>query len=298
MMWKVFNQYQMTAFALYRSAGTVPAGSLFKVVLNDPALSGFTNGHNRAMGVVFLDNAANWWKRKFLAIHEVGHRYALLTTGDSMGLGQYYYNFDALCPADVPVDSEWDHADQNGLEDPPPPHFSIHGIRSLEYVGSALGEGFSHFYAANAWNDTSDDDCWFRYYIGVVCPLGQCIKVDCESENGVFLRRLMHTRACSLPCPDGYFGYGDELDWLRAFWDLRTNSHPNGSPSLAVIVGWLADASAVGWDHETAYDILNEQAQLEAANLRDLWNSTRESSDDPLCNADCNGLEPELPVVP
>lgn len=50
------------------------------------------------------------------------------------------------------------------------------------------------------------------------------------------------------------------------------------------------------WDEEWTYFILDGRAQLQAPNLRDIWNSTKLSAEGQACNADgipdCNGLEP------
>lgn len=289
-MWRVFNQYLTAAFSVAQSSG-IASGQLFKVVLTDTE----TPGYHGDSGIVFLANANGndnkaWSNFKFLALHEVGHRFWHVATGTSPGPIQNYGVFDTACPVDLPAGSTGD-ANGDGLEDAP--GANMHGIRSLEWAGAGVGEGFANFYAANAWNDASQDDCWFKYFIGVSCPSGLCLTVNCEAANTVFLRKLMHARPCTAPPGGLYVSEGNELDWLRAFWDLRTNSHANGTPSLAQIMAWITDSAAQGgWDADSAYDVLDARAQLQAANLRDLWNSTRESTEGALCGGDCNALEP------
>lgn len=292
--WKVFNQYLIAAYHVYRSAGSGVHG-LFKVVVSNSA-GGYSTDQN-----VYLTNQlpnkppANWWKYKFLAGHEIGHRFAHLAFGPTMYEAQDYDVYDPLCPCDVVANGAWD-SNNDGIEDGD--DLPTHGIRSEEFVASAVGEGFSHFFAANAWNDTSQLGCSFQYYEPVCSipgtpPSGCSSTVDCESASGLFLRRLMQTRSCTPVGQVGnYTGAGNELDWLRAYWDLRTNPHADGSPSLQTIVTWIANAAGGpgGWNSLSAYDVLNARAQLEPNNLKDLWNSTK--LDDDVCGGDCNGLEP------
>jgi hypothetical protein len=90
---------------------------------------------------------------------------------------------------------------------------------------------------------------------------------------------MMQSR-CTAP-----FGLlGVETDWLRAFWDMRTNTNIFGAPpSFIEMVTWLDHTPA--WTMEGAYIHLNNQADLEGFRLNQAWDSAKAFG-----SADGNGL--------
>ncbi|NJN47899.1 MAG: hypothetical protein HC808_17065 [Candidatus Competibacteraceae bacterium] len=103
----------------------------------------------------------------------------------------------------------------------------------------AAHEGFAHLYAASVWNDPSEPDCAFRYYLsdydfdhdGTVEAWENEPWVSCagswpnEIENGVLSAGYIYlcedTSTSSVP----HDNRGVEYDWLRALWNLHTNEN-------------------------------------------------------------------------
>lgn len=147
----------------------------------------------------------------------------------------------------------------------------------MEYVGSALGEGFADFFAAAVWNEQSlGADCIYRDTISV----GGTFNVDCESATANFPLSYMRSTPCSNPDET----MGVEVDWLRALWDMRTNYNAFGAPpSFIEMLTWIYDAPA--WDEQTAYLALDGQADLEGFRLNYAWDDAKAFGTD-----DGNGL--------
>lgn len=241
----VLNVYQAAAYALYRHNGGT-GGSTYNYYVG-PNASGYIS--------------LNDWhsERKFIIVHETGHRMAEIRTNGVMNAAQNYGVNVSDCPKE------------------PSPNTG-HSMRSEEYVGAAAGEGFAHFYAADVWNDDDETDCWFEYYKGVNGDPDPDPAVNCEQaidQNDPFGNARFET-----VCLDaGYEDRGVELDWLRAFWDVHTNgSAPD--PSFFDIMDWLDGAAAEGnWTKDTAYVEIDEEANELNDELETNWNNVRSALD-------------------
>ena len=85
-------------------------------------------------------------------------------------------------------------------------------------------------------------------------------------------------------CTSPFQYLGVELDWLRAFWDMRTNTNTFGAPpSFIEMCTWLDHTPA--WTTQTAYAALDGQADLEGARLNYAWDTAKAFG-----TADGNGL--------
>jgi hypothetical protein len=63
-----------------------------------------------------------------------------------------------------------------------------------------------------------------------------------------------------------------ELDWLRAFWDVHTNSvAPTADPTFTQMVDWLVDAGA--WDYDDAYTPIDAAADARNDQIDSNWNT-------------------------
>jgi hypothetical protein len=283
--YQIFNLYAVTAYALHRMPG-LGAGSLYRIYLHPTK-----NGHNSGNQTIYIKSGSS--SRKFGVLHEVGHRTGYLSTDPvgGMNVEQNYDWYDPLCPRDVPVGSSCDGPQPLGpfdsLENGTGPGVCIgacllagcsplHGMRSMEYVGSALGEGFANFFAAAVWNEQSGDaNCFYRDTI----PVGGTLTVDCEAAAPNFPLSYMRS-TCSNPDET----MGVELDWMRALWDMRTNYNPFGSPpSFIEMLTWIYNAP--NWQEDTAYLALDGQADLESFRLNYAWDHTKAFG-----TADGNGL--------
>ena len=152
---------------------------------------------------------------KYVISHEVGHQMQYLVDGSQTA------NFD------------YDDDDTDGVETTECQSTQSHNMVSAEYASAAALEGVAHFIAATTFNKTSESDCWFRYYKNVDWD-GDTVSdgiywTDCELDD--------HCDNSGESC--GPIGSGDhfgsecnssttdnrgvEYDYLRGFWDLRTD---------------------------------------------------------------------------
>ena len=146
--------------------------------------------------------------RKFLIGHEVGHWIHRRWTGNDLGLYANSYSAnsgDADC-AFLGVGS--------------------HAMRSKEYSVGAFVEGFAHFLSALAWNDHAQTGGAFRYYKDVDEPAYADLEadnwvVDLEGAGAAPSGGVSNWMAnmCSV-----HDGHSVEMDWLRFYWDYRTDA--------------------------------------------------------------------------
>ncbi len=101
-------------------------------------------------------------------------------------------------------------------------------MNQKEHQSSAAWEGIAHFYAALAFNDTSESDCVFVYYKNTDWNLD-------EEFSPLLIEAAEFAVSCESgpsnnPLPDYLGSYcdgtldnrGTEYDWLRFWWDLET----------------------------------------------------------------------------
>lgn len=175
---------------------------------------------------------------KFVIAHEIGHWLRKQWSGDLFtGSNDYGYN--------GPTDDNIDDADEpcrfgvNPLYDAEMNQLKTlagkHGIRSAEHSTAAMEEGFSHFIAAAAFNDTSvsDADGIFHYY--------KDINVDPIGGFPLYAEFIANQSRVSLlgtddlggenswvtnQCPNDWAvnGVSSEIDWMRFFWRFLTKA--------------------------------------------------------------------------
>jgi hypothetical protein len=112
-----------------------------------------------------------------------------------------------------------------------------HYIDSREWQTAAAYEGLAHFYAAATWNDESESDCEFR---------GE----DCEGGT------TGHQVDWLDQCDGNLTNKGNELDWLRFWWDLHTDL----DASVADIFLIWGDANPHNWDSSQVFARLRQHA--------------------------------------
>lgn len=239
-VFEVYNVYNTGAYAIYRHDGGMN-GETYDYRL-DSGGSRYTSSDN----IIWInDDSTPHTDNKFVIVHETGHAVLDHKVGGTVWQGNY-------------------GASNNCDEEP-----SSHSMRSREHDASAFLEGFAHFYAADVWNDDDETDCSFRYYKDVE---GALRTVDCEFNNTRF-EEYYHETQCV-----GGTGYGVELDWLRAFWDIHTNgSAPD--PSFADILDWIDFGVHTGYlyggtyGQNGAYDALDATSWI-TSGIQSTWNQT------------------------
>ncbi|HVS19653.1 MAG TPA: hypothetical protein VMT18_13700, partial [Planctomycetota bacterium] len=144
-------------------------------------------------------------QRKFLVGHEVGHWLHRTWTNDQLGLFAYGANSGDPDCAFVGVGE--------------------HAMRSKEYAGGALIEGFAQYLAALAWNDHDEQDGWFKYYKEVNNIAYEDMqagnwRVDVEGDGINPVGGVSNWMANKCTVHDGH---SVEMDWMRFWWDYRTD---------------------------------------------------------------------------
>lgn len=158
-------------------------------------------------------------RSKFTIAHELGHAIVLDRLGEP-------YEFDCS----LGTGDEWNHT-----------------MQSQEYASCASMEGFGDFVAGLTWNYVTQTD---GYRVQVFDPnAGNNVVWDIETGSKKILDY------CD---PEPCDGYGTEYDWLRFWWDYRTNS--GTQPTNAQILDVLEAAHP--WDtdldhYDDLYDATN-----------------------------------------
>ena len=112
-----------------------------------------------------------------------------------------------------------------------------HALRSLEYAGGAYTEGTAHFLSTLAFNNATDV-AWFRYYKEAVVDISQVpfetviayadlaqgdYRVNVENGGDAQWGGTTAWMRNKCPTEASWGGYSVEMDWLRFWWDVRTN---------------------------------------------------------------------------
>ncbi len=195
---------QTTSAFVLWRTGRVADANTFAVYLDERTNAGNKHTDN---GVYITANGSS---RKFIVGHEMGHAVGDCYAAAAFG-ADYGYN-----------DPNADCSSTGGG----------HNLGSKEYQPAAFQEGIADAFSVFTWNLTTETDC--VYYTNSSTTHAR----DCEGSQS-FENRWMEMR-CSTP----FSGYGVQIDWLKAFWDV----HTNGGVDLGDFVDWLWDASWFwGW---------------------------------------------------
>ncbi len=241
------NVAAATAYIIHRRwAGMT--GKTFNIRTNTLSSSG--SHYERAVNTVHI--ATGHFDNKFVIAHEVGHMVADLATGDrNVKLVDLPCGETPAGGADCTTVAGHDHS-----------------MTGKERSKCAAGEGFAHFYSAAVWNSASQTDCFFHYYKNEFGDDANPI-VNCESGNGKFVVKYMENKCTG---PDD--GYGVELDWLRAFWDVHSNGAD--APEFAAIMDWLDRAD--DWGASDVVDKLDDAANSVGGRLKTNWIAARDGN--------------------
>ena len=181
---------------------------------------------------------------KYIITHEMGHAVAYHTNGGFSANSSYVATLDNCYTVST----------------------RSHEMVSKEYNSSAANEGIAHFYAAITWNSPSYSDCQFEYYKTVDYDLDsnlddQTTGCECEPNDGIgdcydYLGDI---------CSGTLANRGTEYDWLRFFWDMKTDQ----ALSVSEIFGIWDEAHPWTWNQDDS----GSSSDDPAVRLRDAANT-------------------------
>lgn len=238
------------AFALWREYGFATNQHYISYAQGCNVGGSYSGVCCHSSGAVYQDAGS----RKYIIGHELGH---CLFKAHNGGSG---------CDIDYAGDSDADGCD-DVMEETLPAcasqqacGFAIgvsnttaggHQMNSREYQSSAIYEGFAHFYAAHTWNNATSD-CKFQYYKGRLNWDGDGstsvderdwnLLLDCEDGLPTF--GVDGAGYLEDYCGTSPLNRGVEYDWLRMFWDLRTDE----SVAFDDVLDILVDAECDNWN--------------------------------------------------
>ncbi len=227
-------------YGLHFNPGTETVNYIFNIRSSE-AINDNRNHYNKTDGEVhLLPGAAQY---KWTVVHEMGHAFQdKNTTNDWMAFADYSIN--STLPCNSPPD--------------PVTGYDTHGIHSKEYVTTAFGEGFAHFYGAAAFNSMDEpDSCWSDNPIDPWnCAFGQPNSPQPFMED---------------KCTRTFDGMGVEVDWLRTLWGVRTGGTMNSPQPTTTneILDWFDTADA--FTRDNAYEVLNQSAITIGGRLKINW---------------------------
>lgn len=205
---------------------------------------------------------------RYIVAHEMGHRVARFANGDMVANSNYF-----LEPPEVPDSSPVVHyCDYEEAA-------AGHAMVSAEYQSAAVNEGIAHAFAAFAFNNSSQLDCWFYYYKELDWDNDQTLDlsvgwVDCQGANqctgsagtcdsGVADENYLEDQCYISATFPSYENRGTEYDWLRFFWDLSADEYVTYEQILDI---WYeADPDAWNRDDAAGPSILDPAYRLRQA---------------------------------
>lgn len=205
--------------------------------------AGFTESSNNEILVNIDNQTEDKHRQKFLVGHEVGHSAEEAYQKAKFGTEIYLYGDYTL-----PAESGGPQCGSAG---------ELHALTSLENTSDAIMEGFAHFLSSDAYNDHNSKQGRFTYYKD---DLGFPRDILLEGET-LFNAVAPHksNRFAERVCDPVPQNAGTELDWLRFFWDLHTESgNPDGQHETILKLRVDAAFQGTAWNAGNGYTLLEE----------------------------------------
>lgn len=216
--WRIANA---VGHAMYRRAAGL-SGETF-TFLNE-VCSGGGSCYERTPDWVYISSGGSG--NKYIIDHEFGHMFAARTNDTGTCATD-------SCAAAHDYGAPYNNCFSSGST-------SNHSANQQEYASSAVWEGIAHYYAAVAFNDSTESDCGFVYYKNTDWNLDGDVAdsqetadfaVSCESYPTIAASADYLGSYCEDgvgdPCGSGANGNCDnrstEYDWLRFFWDIDSD---------------------------------------------------------------------------
>ncbi len=181
------------------------------------------------------------YRQKFLVGHEVGHSVEEAYQKSKFGTEVYLYGGYGLLGGGPDCSS----GDES------------HALTSLEYTSDGIMEGFAHFLSSDVYNDHNSKHGRFTYYKD---DLGFPRDISLEGETTFNeTEPYKSNRFAEHVCNPVIQNAGTELDWLRFFWDLHTDSSNPAGEHLSMLK-LRVDAAFSGtlWHAQNGYALLEE----------------------------------------
>lgn len=239
------------------------SGSHILHVTHEPCVVG---GSCQVTDDVQIETGTDAYLKKFLIGHEVGH-WLQWSWGAQEDV---HYSYSATTPACA----------YSGVGD--------HALRSEEWSSGAMSEGFVHYLSTLAFNSHGSTNAAFRYYKEIDDILdGDTPAYADLADDGWIVNVEGGTGSTISGGPTDWYdnncsftnGTSVELDWLRFFWDYRTNAvtAPAVRPTHHEIFEHMAfTITEYPWVKDTAYDQLT--AALADTDLGQTQHQTRWST--------------------
>ncbi len=205
--------------------------------------AGFTDANENEILINIDDQTEDKYRQKFLVGHEVGHAAEEAYQKAKFGTEIYLYGNYSL-----PSDSGGPQCSSAG---------ELHALTSLENTSDAIMEGFAHFLSSDAYNNHDSENGRFTYYKD---DLGFPRDISLEGET-IFnvLDPYKSNRFAEQVCDPVTQNAGTELDWLRFFWDLHTESeNPDGQHETILKLRVDAAFQDTTWNSQNGYALLEE----------------------------------------
>ncbi len=202
------NLMAFGSFVFYRVDSYTQPGLAGPATLKMVTDNNDCNGGGSCQPNNFVQMEPGKTNRKFLVGHEVSHWIHRRWTGDDMG----YFN-DSWSANSADADCAF-----LGV--------GSHAMRSKERAAGGFIEGFAHYLTALAWNRHDQTGGIFKYYKEVADPPYDDLEadnwiVDLDGIGGNPSGGVSNWMANMCFVSDGH---SVEMDWLRFFWDYRTNA--------------------------------------------------------------------------
>lgn len=218
------------------------------------------------------------YREKFVMAHEMGHWIQAQWSGVGVGANAYSYE---------PVDADCQFAIEALFDENMNPivgNGNSHGIRSAEWSSGALVEGYAHFLASVAFNDTAQEDGIFRYYKDIDLAMVPSYQDFVDDMSLVSLaggaasgtlggRNQWVANMCSADwnVPLQVATLDDEvtseIDWMRFWWRFATEQD-GLKPSLPQIMAFMAFVqSDYAWDDTNVWPKLRQALQVPASGM-------------------------------
>lgn len=257
----VWNIALAAGHALYRrNAGL--AGQNFN--LFNVAGPGGGTEYVRATDRVYVSPNAD--DKKYIIVHELGHQVAARVN--------YVGNSGVCSQGSCAADNNYG-APRNGcpLETNLCDGCVNHNFNQQEYASSAFWEGVAHYWAAVAFNNTTESDCSFGYYkdtdwdldglylgaqeskpFAVSCATGPTLAPAADYLGDMCTDG---STACDNAADGNCDNRGTEYDWLRFFWDADATL----GVSTTDIYRIVDEADPDTWNDDDVGTAANDPAQ-------------------------------------
>ena len=223
---RAWNMTAAMSWALYRRRWNV-SGETFIAHTDDispcPGAAACQSG-----GEMWFNPAASQIGYRYVMVHELGHLLARKLDANTSSSKNYNASTTTCGPA------------------------AGHQMTTKEHSSAAAVEGFAHYYAAVAFNNTSQSDCAFMYNkaqdfdktAGMGFDFFAPGSISCEGSPVWNLAVVDARDYLGDMCSGTLSHRANELDFLRFFWDLDTDE----GLSFGEIANLLDRANPRNWN--------------------------------------------------